>query len=68
MTPKQALEHFGYQKAIAKAANRSEGAVSQWIKADCIPWIVQLRLESETNGVLVADEGIPRGHKGRKRK
>ena len=68
MTPNQAIQHFGDQKAVAKFSNRTKGAVSQWVKAGKIPPLAQLLLEQASNGVLMADDGIPRGHKGRKRK
>ena len=67
MTPKQAIDHFGYARAVAVAATRTPGAVSQWRLAGKIPPLAQLNIEAATNGVLVADPDVPRGHKrGRK--
>jgi hypothetical protein len=71
MTPTQAIKHFGSQQAISEILGVTEGAVSHWCsekggKAPRIPSLQQLRLETLTNGVLVADPEIPRGHKGRK--
>lgn len=70
MTPIQAINHFGTQRAIAEALGVTEGAVSQWCSDKYrgvarIPAIQQLRIEALTNGVLVADPDVPRGHKKR---
>lgn len=61
MTPKQALDHFGNQAAIAKAVGISQPSVFLWFKHGRIPDLAQLKIEHITRGELRADETIPRG-------
>lgn len=61
MNPQQCLNHFGSQRAIARALGISDPSVSLWFKNDRIPELSQLRLEEATQGVLKADPDIPRG-------
>lgn len=61
MTPKQCIQHFGNQRAIARALDISEPSVSLWFKNDRIPELSQLRLEEVSRGALKADADIPRG-------
>lgn len=67
MKPLQAIQHFGTQQAVADALGVTQSAVGQWFRGGKVPAIQQLKLEAITNGVLVADADIPRGHKGRRR-
>ena len=52
MNKQAAVDYFGSARALAKALNISEGAVSQW---ETIPLLRQYQLEVLTSGKLVAD-------------
>lgn len=61
MTPEQALNHFGTQANIARAADVEQPSVFLWFKNGRIPALSQLRLEEAAKGELRADPDIPRG-------
>ncbi|CAH3441023.1 Cro/CI family transcriptional regulator [Phytobacter diazotrophicus] len=50
MLKKDVVQHFGSQRAIAKALGLSESAVSQW--RDVIPEKDAFKIEKMTSGVL----------------
>lgn len=58
MYKKQVIDHFGTQRAIAKALGISDAAVSQW--KEVIPEKDAYRLEVVTAGVLKYDEAAYR--------
>ena len=52
MNKQTAVDYFGSARALAKALDISEGAVSQW---ESIPILRQYQLEVLTGGKLQAD-------------
>lgn len=54
MFKKQVIDHFGTQRAIAKALGISDAAVSQW--KEVIPEKDAYRLQVVTDGALKYDE------------
>ncbi|CZW10005.1 MULTISPECIES: Cro/CI family transcriptional regulator [Enterobacteriaceae] len=54
MYKKQVIDHFGTQRAIAKALGISDAAVSQW--KEVIPEKDAYRLQVVTEGALKYDE------------
>lgn len=58
MYKKQVIDHFGTQRAIAKALGISDAAVSQW--KEVIPEKDAYRLQVVTEGVLKYDEAAYR--------
>jgi len=65
MTPQEALEYFdNNQTTLAKAAGVKQPSVFGWIKRGRIPNESQLVLEEVTQGLLRADDDVPRGWTG----
>jgi len=52
MKPTDLLTHFETQQAAADAIKVTQGAISQWLKAERIPWQRQLQIERITGGAL----------------
>lgn len=59
MTKQEAVSHFGSQLALAKAIGLGQSTVAGW---NAIPGIHQLKIEEVTEGALLADPDLPRGH------
>ena len=55
MKPKDAVNYWGNQTKVAAAVGVSEQSVRNWIKADRLPKMVQLAIETLTKGKLKAD-------------
>ncbi|MEL7747781.1 Cro/CI family transcriptional regulator [Enterobacter cloacae] len=58
MFKKEVIDHFGTQRAIAKALGISDAAVSQW--KEVIPEKDAYRLQFVTDGALKYDEAAYR--------
>ncbi len=54
MTPKDLLDHFGTQRAIAKFFNCSASTVNEWFQNNDVPIGRQFEAQVRTAGVLVA--------------
>lgn len=55
MTPKQLLQFFGTQQAIADCLGCAQASVSAWFAQDEVPEGRQYQVQLATNGALVAD-------------
>ena len=55
MKPKDAVNYYGNQTKVAAAIGVTEQSVRNWIKADRLPKMVQLALQTLTNNKLKAD-------------
>ena len=55
MTPKQLIDHYGTQSAIAKAAGIKQPSVAEWFAAGVVPEGRQFQFEVLTGGLLRAD-------------
>ena len=58
MKPKDAVNYWGNQTKVAAAIGVSEQSVRNWIKADRLPKIVQLAIETLTKGKLKANQDV----------
>jgi len=52
MSPQQAIEYFGSQKALAEAVARTQPTVAGWLKNDQIPVPIQYQIHLLTGGKL----------------
>ena len=55
MSPSALVAHFGSQTAAARAIGTRQSTVSDWVRADHIPFVRQKQIEEVTGGALVAD-------------
>lgn len=56
----KAVEMVGGQMPMAKLTNRSQGAVSKWVRgASTVPSDVCLKIEQATNGEVTVEELRP---------
>jgi transcriptional regulator with XRE-family HTH domain len=60
---REALESYGSASAIARAIDRSEGAVRKWLRGQSEPSVSDLRAICETTGVSVEWLVTGRGNK-----
>lgn len=65
MTPKQLLQFFGTQQAIADCLGCSQAAVSDWFTSGEVPEGRQYQAQLATSGALVADVSALRCKKSR---
>jgi len=59
MSPKQAIDHFGTQVALAAALGITQSSVAEWLQKGRIPWPRQFQIQHVTRNELKADRTDP---------
>ena len=54
VTPKQAIDHYGTQAALALALKIKQPSIAEWVANKAIPELRQIQIEKLTKGKLKA--------------
>lgn len=56
MTPQEVVQHYGTQIKAAAEIGVTEQSIKNWVKAEKMPRIYQLAVQTLTKGKLKADD------------
>lgn len=60
MKPKQVVNHFGTQTAVAVALGMRQPSVAEWVRKGHVPFLRQIQIEQATKGELRASGAAKR--------